>query len=275
MAKHNKKRNVGLIHEQLVRYASQQLVDGNNDTAETALQILGKHFTNEAELQREFKLFNSLVHTQVPTKELARRIIEESRAACVKHSAAKLRSEKSLLIRDINHMLNKNDFYSKKIPEYKIFATVQALLNEWRGANRLSPREIVSYELVLENWLFRDSERSTLDKVKYANPLTLKLMIEKFNKKYINSLNKAQTCLIEAKLMGNDESVQQQTEKLKARSQNALNSFYQSCDNRVLNEKKDAVKKQIISFQPGHTEEIIAKALMLSSLIDELENNNE
>ena len=28
MAKHNKKRNVGLMHEQLIRYASEKIVEG-------------------------------------------------------------------------------------------------------------------------------------------------------------------------------------------------------------------------------------------------------
>ena len=44
MAKHNKKRNVGLIHEQLVRYASEKIVEGKKSIAENAVNVLNSHF---------------------------------------------------------------------------------------------------------------------------------------------------------------------------------------------------------------------------------------
>ena len=188
MAKHNKKRNVGLMHEQLIRYASEKIVEGLDIRAEDALRILNKNFHKQSELFREFRLFNSLVHTRVPTKEVARKIINESRLACKNHDNTKLRTEKSSLIKDINHQLNTQDFYDKKIKEYRVFATVQALLNEWRGAQKLSPAEIVAYESGLENWLIREASPNSLSKTAHANPLSLQIMIEKFNKKYKNSL---------------------------------------------------------------------------------------
>ena len=40
MAKHNKKRNVGLIHEQLVRYASEKIVEGKKKIAENSKIVM-------------------------------------------------------------------------------------------------------------------------------------------------------------------------------------------------------------------------------------------
>ena len=37
MAKHNKKRNVGLLHEQLIRHASRMTVEGNVEKARSAV----------------------------------------------------------------------------------------------------------------------------------------------------------------------------------------------------------------------------------------------
>ena len=73
--KHNKKRNVGLIHEQLIRFASQNLVQGDKSKANLAINILENNFVEGSELHREFRLFNALVHTHVPTADLAKQII--------------------------------------------------------------------------------------------------------------------------------------------------------------------------------------------------------
>ena len=87
MAKHNKKRNVGLIHEQLVRFASEKIVEGAKNKAEVALEILNEHFEQDSQLYKEFRLFNALVHTRASTSNIARRIILESKAARKNHNS--------------------------------------------------------------------------------------------------------------------------------------------------------------------------------------------
>jgi hypothetical protein len=275
MAKHNKKRNVGLMHEQLIRYASEKIVEGLDIRAEDALRILNKNFHKQSELFREFRLFNSLVHTRVPTKEVARKIINESRLACKNHDNTKLRTEKSSLIKDINHQLNTQDFYDKKIKEYRVFATVQALLNEWRGAQKLSPAEIVAYESGLENWLTREASPNSLSKTAHANPLSLQIMIEKFNKKYKNSLGKDQVRLLESCLLNDEPAVVIQINALKNKATTALDSFYIRCENKVLNNKREIIAEKIDRLTPSLSEMSISRALTLAKLISEMESEDE
>ena len=182
-----------------------------------------------------------------------------------------LRKEKSLLIKDVNHKISKSDFYNQIIPEYKIFATVQALLNEWRGASRLSPSEVVSYETFLENHLTREDSSETLKKSETANPLVLKLMTNKFNKKYNTYLTKEQKKLLESKLSGNTEEVIMQVKQTKERAIRAIKSFYSTCDNGVILSKQTMVENSINDFAPDGSDKSIAKALLLSSLLQELE----
>lgn len=275
MAKHNKKRNVGLLHEQLIRFASQNLVEGNKGKANLAIDILNNTFKEGTELYKEFRLFNALVHTSVPTKELAQQIISESRLACINHCPHTLRSEKSNLIKEINHSLDSSNFYGRKISQYKVFATVQALLNEWRGAQKLGPEEIVKYENLLESWLVREVDTSGLDKNPDANPLTLKIMIEKFNKKYKTLLNDEQRALLESCLEGDDKMVEVHVENIKRRAKDSLQAFYLTCDNAVLIEKRKLVEKRIMSLTHNTTDETIAKAMMISSLINEMEGSDD
>ena len=100
---HNKKRNIGLIYEQLVSYVSQALVEGKKSDADNALKIIGRNFKKGSELYREFRLFNALVKTYVKSDALATRILSEAKAAAQDHDAKKLRAEKSQLIKEINH----------------------------------------------------------------------------------------------------------------------------------------------------------------------------
>ena len=94
MAKHNKKRNVGLIHEQLVRYVASSLIAEDKRAAENAIQIVTKHFRPDTELYKEFRLFNAMVNMPVGSKPLAERVLNESKRAAKSHDPQRLRKEK-------------------------------------------------------------------------------------------------------------------------------------------------------------------------------------
>lgn len=271
MAKHNKKRNVGLLHEQLVRHASEMIVEGRKAKAEQTVQILLEHFHQDSALLKEFRLFGALIHTRVEKKELARRIIEESRRACENHDPASLKKEKSLLIRGINHKIDRKDFYSQNIDEYKLFATVQALLNEWRGNSKLSPDEIVKYESVLEAHLHRSGPTNNLEKSENADPLVMSIMIEKFNKKYSAPFNDDQKAILKAHLFGNEKFVVEQSLALKDRTIKSLQEFYDKCDNEVLRAKRKLLEEKINSFAPDSSDASISRSLALANLLKEIE----
>ena len=273
MAKHNKKRNVGLLHEQLIRHASRMTVDGNLQEAKNTIEILTKNFSSDSELLREFRLFSSLIHTKVHTETLAYRILEESRQASKNHDPKRLMKEKSLLIKDINHTLNEENFYNKRCPQFKIFSTVQALLNEWRGSNRLSPSELVAYEKTLVDHLMRNLEENTVQKSKNADPLILNLMIEKFNEKYGNSLTSDQKKLLENHLMNKHDNALSMMCEIKEKTLKAIESFYQKETNKILLEKREALEKRVKSFVPESTDDSIKKALSLANLLSELETD--
>ena len=78
---HNKKRNVGIIFEQLVRYASKAIVENNEEVANKVLKITSKYFKEGTELYKEYRLFNALYNTTLPSESLATRIISEAKNA--------------------------------------------------------------------------------------------------------------------------------------------------------------------------------------------------
>lgn len=270
MAKHNKKRNVGLLYEQLMKFACNSIVDDNTPAAKKAVDIICNRFKPGTALYREFRLFNALVNSRVEERYIARRIIEESRQASKEHNRDKLRKEKSQLIKEINHSLNDAGFYNQKLEKYRTYATVQALLNEWRGAALLAPEEIVEYEKGLEDWLVRKPIKESTIKKEHANPLTLNIMIDKFRKKYDGRMNAEQRGLLESYLF--DESdVVAKIVKIKSRASEVMKEYFGDCDNKILNSKKELVKNQIESLEEKATPDVISRAMVLSSLASEME----
>ena len=82
MAKiHNKKRNVGVIYEVLVRYIAECMVEKNNDNRRIASRILKKYYSPGTEIFKEYRLFKSLVETTVSTESVASSILQEAKKA--------------------------------------------------------------------------------------------------------------------------------------------------------------------------------------------------
>ena len=273
MAKHNKKRNVGLLYEQLMRFASCSILENNQEKAKESVDILCRHFKQGTALYKEFRLFNSLVDSRVSSRETARRIIDESKKACLAHDKNELRKEKSALIKEINHVLNDKNFYNQKSPKYRTLATVQALLNEWRGAGVLSPVEIVNYESVLEDWLTRPELKESTIKKRDANPLTLNIMIDKFKTKYDGKMNKEQRELIESYLYDKGDVL----EKVKLIKENVkikIEKYFRECDNETLIQKRKAVEQKIDDLKENNSIATVSKAMLLSSLANEMVNEN-
>ena len=60
MTKHNKKRNVGLVYEMLLRFITESIISNNEILAKKAIKIIERRFDKNTELYKEFRLFNAL-----------------------------------------------------------------------------------------------------------------------------------------------------------------------------------------------------------------------
>ena len=272
---HNKKRNVGIIYEQLVRRVSEALVEGDTQTADQVVGILRRHFTQGSQLHQEFRLFNALVKTTVPSESLATRILTEAKQAAQDHNAAKLRQEKTLLIRDINHTLNDRDFYKTRVEGYRTYATIQTLLNDWRAGSRLG--RVIDYEQKIHEWLLVDTPTKSLDELKTpsVNPLTVKIMTDKFNQKYGRSLTGAQREIVQeyafSKSPNRDDIVRGMLTRQKDDLLRSLSSYARECSNKILLKKIPEVREKITALDLNEVSDVgISRFLVLSQLGHEI-----
>ena len=111
MTKHNKKRNTGIVYEQLSKYITEQIVCNKNTNAKKAIKIIERRFKKGTELYKEFRLMNALVNSTVSGTHVAAGILAEAKLGSKKINTKKLEKEKSLLVKDINYQLNESNFY--------------------------------------------------------------------------------------------------------------------------------------------------------------------
>ncbi len=271
---HNKKRNVGIIYEQLVLKLSKALVENDKKTFHDTKMIIKKFFKKNTELYKEYRLLNSLVETEIKEKSVIPTILEETKRATFRINKRRLDLEKSKLIRAINETFGKS-FYSTRVSNYRDLATVDMLLSEFKKGSDSDYRSILEYSDRVTNILLRPKPQAEMNEMKNPeiNSLVVKLMREKFNKSYSKNLSNSQMNLVSEWIInGSTAALVSELKGTQSMCTEAISQYRQNCDNDfVLNnlvEVADSISS--VNFNDTITEAHIIKAMTMHEIIDEL-----
>jgi hypothetical protein len=277
---HNKKRNTALLYEFLVRTISAALVEGDKKKSSTALRILKKYYKPGTQLYKEFRLFNALLKTTVSSDSVSSTIINEARAAASSANLAELDREKSLLIRSINHMIKDDNFYDQPISEYKMYASIQTLLNEWRKTpGSADIAALGKYEDQLRIWLLsekKSADFSVNDDSPGTSRLLMKVMMKKLNEKYSTSLNSDQKEIIRSYAFSaaNDDqtTIKKKLEEIRKDLLNAMDVYSAANpENAYVIQKLNVAKVQMLSESLDAIDDAsVSRFMLYSSLKQEL-----
>ena len=252
---HNKKRNVGIVYELLLRRVSECLVNEDTKSAQQTLDIISRRFKKGTELYKEFRLFRALAKSHVSDESIARSILEEAKAAARKTDLKALEKEKSDLIREMNYSLKDRNLYFRHIPDYKSLATIQVLLNDWREGAEADIHRMALYESKVVDYLLQ--EKATVDISSETDnnidPLVVKIMSEKMNEKYGKRFDKDQREILKVYAFASSaqtkESHRKLAETMQAISKKALTAIShlrETSDNKVIQEKIASVENRIM-----------------------------
>lgn len=284
---HNKKRNTGLLYEFLVLTISRSLVEGDKKKSSQALRILRRHFKPGTELYKEFRLIHALRKTTVSSDAVAGNILREAKEAARSHNFKELDRQKSLLIRDINHVINDENFYDQQVSEYRFLATVQTLLNDWR---QKSPdlQRLASYEDQVVKYLTEEKaevpDQPLAEETPGESRLLMKVMMKKLNEKYSGVLNDEQRSLIRAYAFS---TANEDPESIKLKLNELRDDLLQSIehygsankDNEYINKKLVEAKDQLLAEKLEVVDdETVTRFMLYTKLAAELkseETNND
>lgn len=197
--KHSKLKNTGLLYELLAR---QLTIDVLNAKETKTLSLISKHFGKSSILAKELQLYNYLLNEKVKGETSAMQFTEAIVKTHETLNKKLINHAKYELIKDIRENYDINNFFSYRIGNYKILASIYKIF-EYKTAD--NPIELVKTRSLLVEYVMNKQPLETKDmfrnipvefKDKDIRLLTYKILIEKFNKKYNNALMPEQKNLL-------------------------------------------------------------------------------
>lgn len=277
--KHSKFRNPGVLFELLVRQTTADLLQ-NKDSK--AVKILKKYFT-ETELAKEYSLYNSFINTEKLNESKAELFINTIVEQYKKLDYEKLKKEKYNLIREIKNNYDLDNFFKAKIDNYKSYASIYIVLesqNNTTNVNQILDSKITMLEhicgeevkekpasaQILEEFMKQDKE---------IRLLAYKILVEKFNKKYVGLSQEQKDVLKEyINNISDTKNLKVYLNKRLTEIKSTLVDMSSSVKDQVTSIKLKEVVKFIKPIHENETikDETVSTLLQYYDLINEIKN---
>lgn len=195
--KHNKRRNVGLVYEFLTREVSSALVAGDRTRAAKAVEVIARHLSAGSALYEELSLHRQVMETRGVSERLAKKIIDELKAAGIKFAgnAARREAAKSALIHEMNKKFGQDIFDRYRIGDYTAHASINIIMSRGVGSRVDESIDAAKVEEHLTEFLTtKPSEASKFDRD--ASLYAYKTAVGLFEQEYGKELSDQQTALL-------------------------------------------------------------------------------
>ena len=210
---HNKKRNVGLVYEFILREVTRATLANDKTKVNVGKEILKAYFSKNSELLLELKAFKKLQNGNFSCKETALRFMDSVKTE-TKLNHKKLDVEKTALIHEINKSFNSNgEFFNQFVPDYKSFATIQTVLNSWINPDYIKENNSFVHTLEDKLLVYLTTPKQSLqakpeiDLSKNNDKLVVSLMHKKFEEKYGKLLNERQKNILREFILDDKEKL--------------------------------------------------------------------
>lgn len=184
--KHSKIKNTGILFELLVRQITSDTLNNVNESK--AGSIIREFFHKNSPLSQELALYQTLIKEKFNTDNKASSLVEACISARNKISNTTLSREKYNLIKRIKENWSLEDFFSARVSNYKVLASIYKVFEYKLEDN---PKMLVDSKYTLiEHITFNKQTSNTPQKTQLVSEdkeirhLTYKLLVEKFNSKY-------------------------------------------------------------------------------------------
>jgi hypothetical protein len=198
--KHNKKRNTGLVYEFLVRRLSHAMLEGDKSGQKTVLGIIQKYYDPETgPLAEERELFEVVRNTRGVSESVARQVIGEVQKHARVMDGRRLDIKKSNLIKEINYAFGKSFWDDHRIPDYRLLASIQMVVDASRGDATLT-ESVSKFQLeegLVQYMTSKGGQKMVQMSQGEVDALVMKMVAKRFEEKYSKSLSPAQKTLLE------------------------------------------------------------------------------
>ena len=250
--KHNKKKNIGILFEALTRQVVEGTLNGNEAASQKASKLINKYFKRGKFLYEELSLFNTLLYNQTDSHRVADKILQTTLVYAKGLNPKQLAEAKEALLSEISSTFKIKEFFATKIPNYKIYASIQQLLDDSRSQQPINEiaQKITLEEAVLDH-LINNSEYQRINLYKKTfkslpvDNLTNKILQTNFNQKYDEQFDSSQKQLLSSFINENLDKYQE-----------VANKSVEDID-RVLTEAIDSVNEPILKARLEDAKEVL------------------
>jgi len=269
--KHSKYRNTGILFELLVRQITADTLKGGESPA---LPLLKKYFT-QSQLGREYKLYETLMKSDVISEGKANILISTVLESSSKINRKQLKREKYNLIKEINEYYDASTFFSSKLPTYKRLASVYTLIEAYNTKDQVDTDQLVDNKVTLLEYLTKEEvkakevENDILKEFKRQSPemrsLAYKILLEKFNEKY-SELSSDQKRVLKEFIESENSGV-----KLREFYNSKINELKSTLTEEIKNIDSDVIKIKLEEVQKYLVELKKTEKVSNDNIVDLLE----
>ena len=193
--KHNKLRNTGILFELLARQITADVMENKKDSV--AVKLMREFFNSKKELGKELMLYRAFFNVQNLSEQKAFQLLKLVTEQRKSLDQTVLNTQKYLLIKEIKKNFDLKEFFSARIPSYKIYASIYKSfdaavngLNDHTTIEELAGSQFTIVEHLSGKTVNREIKehaelaniiRSQEDDIRF---LSYKILIERFNEKY-------------------------------------------------------------------------------------------
>jgi hypothetical protein len=289
--KHNKKRNTGLVYEFLVRRLSQAMLESDKETTQTTLGLVRKYYDPvDGPLYEEKELFDVVKNTRGVSESVARQVLKEVQKHSRAMDARQLDIKKSNLIKEINYSFGKDFWESHRVPDYRLLASIQMVVDASRGDATLteSVSKIQLEEGLVQYMSSKGGAQLTSTSKGEIDQMVMRMVAKRFEEKYSKALIGPQKKLLEKyiryQVTGDDSQLAKFLEEEAVRIGKALvtaKNIKEIVDDPVMSKKLQEVRNQFM--MPEHAngarswfptrEQYVEEVMMYQKLVEEVESD--
>jgi len=258
--KHSKFKNTGVLFELLVRQITNDAINAVDDSP--AVNIVKKFFSGPSMLKKELNYYQMLKTEAMASETKANKFVD---IVLIEHknlSQPKLKSEKYNLIREIKNTYDLDLFFSTKISDYKVNASIYNLF-EMNLMKSKSPLKTMTSRTTLVEHIFQTKTKvlktdKLLESYKTESEdvrlLTYNILLEKFNSKY-NGLNKGQKTLLKNYInnVSNTGKLKEHVQSATGKITKSLRANLPKVEDKVIKVKLQEVIVQLLAINESKT----------------------
>ena len=268
---HNKKRNTLFLYEALVREYTRAKLENNQNKLQEVKSLLFEYFSDGKILKEELKIYKAILNTENVDKELAEKILEESKRMYAGLGMDQVFQQQSSLIAKANRKLTPK-FWMNYVPNYKSIATLQQIF----GKKTDIPTRMLMERQVIQKMT---ESKETLEQVnEKIDKYVIHSFVNAFNKKYGDLLENQKSLLKKYMTASEDDNtdfivfLNEELQNIASKINNAHLVAEVKEDKEIVKKLQEVKKKFNLLKDEEVDEKYLQKILKYQKLVHELEN---